>query len=79
MSRWPNSPRLLLAGLASVVLAAAAGCSGTLDDELDRVLPSKEVKYQSSRTAKPLEIPPDLSSATVGDSYPVPESSADGG
>ncbi len=79
MSHWANCPRIVLAGLMSAVLAAAAGCSGTLEDELDRVLPSKEVKYKSSRTAKPLEIPPDLSSATVGDSYPVPDNSADGG
>ncbi len=78
MSHWRYCRCFLLAGLLSAALATTAGCSGTLEDEMDRVLPSKEVKYKSSRSVRPLELPPDLSSASVGDSYPVPENPADG-
>lgn len=61
------------AGLVAVALALTSGCSGTLEDTADRVLPKKEPKYKSSKSVAPLEIPPDLSSANINDSYPVPE------
>lgn len=78
MIAWPRRRCIFVAGLVSLALALMSGCSGTIEDELDRVLPSKEPRYKSSRSVKPLEIPPDLSSAAVGDSYPVPDNSADG-
>lgn len=72
MSYWLLSRSFVAAGLVSIVLATTAGCSGTLEDAADRILPSREPQYKSSKRAPPLEIPPDLSSASVGDSYPVP-------
>jgi outer membrane protein assembly factor BamC len=64
--------------LAATALTLVAGCSGTLEESLDSVLPGSEPKYKSSKRTPPLEIPPDLSSASIGDSYPVPESPEDG-
>jgi outer membrane protein assembly factor BamC len=64
--------------LAAAGLMLSAGCSGTLDDAVDSVIPRSEPKYKSSKRAPPLEIPPDLSSASIGDSYPIPESPRDG-
>lgn len=76
MKHW-QFPSSLAAGLVSAVLALTSGCSGTLEDATDSVFPN-EPKYKSSTSSPALEIPPDLSSANVGDSYPVPENSADG-
>ncbi len=63
---------------AGFLLLGVGGCSGTLEDSVDKVLPKKEPAYKSSKSVPPLEVPPDLSSANVGDSYPVPENPADG-
>jgi outer membrane protein assembly factor BamC len=49
-----------------------AGCSGTADDLLDPILPEQDAAYKSSKTAPPLEVPPDLSSATLNDKMVVP-------
>lgn len=76
MKHWLFS-RVFAAGIVSVVLALTSGCSGTLEDAADSVFPT-EPKYKSSKRGTPLEIPPDLSSAKVGDSYPVPENAAAG-
>jgi outer membrane protein assembly factor BamC len=54
--------------------ALLAGCGGTLEETMDGVLPKREAAYKSSRSLPPLEIPPDLSSATLNDSLQVPES-----
>jgi len=64
--------------LSSIVLAALAGgllggCSGTVDDALDSVLPKRDATYKSSRSLPPLEVPPDLSASTLNDSLQVPE------
>ncbi len=61
--------------LIPVVLSGAllAGCSGTIDDTIESVLPKREATYKSSRSLPPLEVPPDLSSATLNDSLQVPE------
>ncbi len=67
----PISRSCLLAAGACVVLVLA-GCSGTADDLLDPILPEQEAAYKSSKTAPPLEVPPDLSSATLNDSMVVP-------
>ena len=50
-------------------LALAGGCSGTLED----VWPDREPSYKSSRSAQPLEMPPDLAGAAVRDSLSIPE------
>jgi outer membrane protein assembly factor BamC len=60
----------LMAGpLLALVLA---GCSGTADDLLDPILPEQNAAYKSSKSAPPLEVPPDLSSATLNDRMVVP-------
>jgi len=62
--------RLLIPGpLLALILA---GCSGTADDLLDPILPEKDAAYKSSKSAPPLEVPPDLSSATLNDRMLVP-------
>lgn len=63
---------LLLAGAATASALVLVGCSGTADDLLDPILPEKEAAYKSSKTAPPLEVPPDLSSATLNDKMVVP-------
>ena len=55
--------------LAGLFLSA---CSGTVEDSLDSVLPSAEPAYKSSKSIPPLEVPPDLTSATINDSMVVP-------
>ncbi len=66
---WRN-----LIAWSSLVLGGAglAGCAGNLEGALDEVLPTKQPKYESSRSLPPLEIPPDLSSAAVQDALVVP-------
>ena len=64
--------------LLFVVLTAAlgvSGCSGTLDDAIDKVVPKREAQYKSSRSLPPLEVPPDLSASTLNESLAVPASS----
>ena len=65
-------------GLIPLLLALTAGCSGTLEDAADRVLPKREPAYKSSKSVPPLEIPPDLSSTNVSDTFPVPERTGTG-
>lgn len=62
--------------LAAVAAALGTGCSGTIDDTIDRVLPKREATYKSSRSLPPLEVPPDLSSAALGDALQVPGDAA---
>lgn len=62
--------RLYVAG--PVLALSVTACSGTADDLLDPILPEKVEPYKSSKSAPPLEIPPDLSSATLNDSMVVP-------
>lgn len=63
----------LPAFIAGPLLAAFfAGCSGTHDDLLDPILPEGDAPYKSSKSAPPLEVPPDLSSSTLNDSMVVP-------
>ncbi len=58
------------------VVLALSGCSGTLDDAIDSVVPKREAQYKSSKSLPPLEVPPDLSSATLNDSLKVPANGA---
>lgn len=74
MSEHRFRPSALAAGLVSVLVLGVGGaaCSGTADDLLDPILPEQEAAYKSSKSAPPLEVPPDLSSATLTDSMLVP-------
>ena len=51
---------------AGVLLAG--GCSGTVED----LGSDRQPTYKSSRSAPPLEIPPDLTSSAVRDALPIP-------
>ncbi len=57
--------------LSLALAMLAAGCSGSLSDVVDRVVPGEPV-YKSSRSAEPLEVPPDLSSSTINDTMAIP-------
>jgi len=70
MSSLNSRLRSLVAGPALALVVAA--CSGTADDLLDPILPEKDAPYKSSKSAPPLEVPPDLSSSTLNDSMVVP-------
>jgi len=70
MSRQPSRQLLLAAG--PLLALGLAACSGTADDLLDPILPEKDAAYKSSKTAPPLEVPPDLSSSTLNDTMVVP-------
>jgi outer membrane protein assembly factor BamC len=70
MSRQTSRPILLAAG--PLLALGLAACSGTADDLLDPILPEQEAAYKSSKTAPPLEVPPDLSSSTLNDTMVVP-------
>ena len=67
-----NDWRLLLFAAGPMLALGLAGCSGTADDLLDPILPEQDAAYKSSKTAPPLEVPPDLSSATLNDKMVVP-------
>jgi len=57
-----------------VLLAITLGACGSLE----KIKEGKEVDYKKSRTASPLEIPPDLTSSTIDDSMKVPDISISG-
>lgn len=63
------SAGVLLACFAGLVLS---GCSGTVEDKLDELMPTKEPLYKGAKRLPPLEIPPDLTSNTIRDSLDVP-------
>ena len=68
---WRGSPirRTTAGSVLAASVALAGGCSGTLED----VWPDREPSYKSSRSAPPLEMPPDLTGASVRDSLSIPE------
>lgn len=70
--RRPLTRSILLAAGAAGLIAGLAGCSGTHNDLLDPILPEQDAPYKSSKSAPPLEVPPDLSSETLNDSMVVP-------
>ena len=69
----PLRRRRTHSAMTGAVLAVSAllvaGCSGTLDD----VLPDKGPTYKSSRSAPPLEVPPDLTRSAIRDSLQIPD------
>ena len=62
----------LFGGVLTACVALASGCSGTLSDEFGRVGTDRQPSYKSSRSAPPLEIPPDLSSSAIRDTLAIP-------
>ena len=60
--------RALIGGVLVASTVLAGGCSGTLEDER----PDRQPSYRSSRSAPPLEVPPDLTSSTLRDSLQIP-------
>ena len=67
-----HDSRLLLLAAGPALALGLAGCTGTADDLLDPILPEQGAAYKSSKSAPPLEVPPDLSSATLNDAMVVP-------
>ena len=68
-ARRRRTRRAMTGGLLAAGALLVAGCSGTLDD----VAPDRQPTYKSSRSAPPLEVPPDLTRTAVGDSLRVPD------
>ncbi len=64
--------RLFWLTAGPVLALGLAGCSGTTENLLDPILPEQDAAYKSSKTAPPLDVPPDLSSATLNDAMVVP-------
>jgi outer membrane protein assembly factor BamC len=71
MRNFASSALVLALGVSLVT-----GCSGTIEQHIDKVLPKREATYKNSRSLPPLEVPPDLSSTTLNDSLRVPESAS---
>lgn len=67
--RGAPSRRTTAGSVLAASVALAGGCSGTLED----VWPDRGPSYKSSRSAQPLEMPPDLTGAAVRDSLSIPE------
>ena len=66
--RWRRARRTTIGSALVVGAVLVGGCSGTLED----VFPDRQPTYKSSRSAPPLEVPPDLTSSTVRDTLPIP-------
>ena len=58
----------MVGGMLAAGALLVAGCSGNLGD----VVPDRQPTYKSSRSAPPLEVPPDLTRTAVGDSLRIP-------
>lgn len=70
--------RIIASWIAALLLGMTglSGCSGTVGDTFENILPKREATYKSSRSLPPLEVPPDLSRSTLNDTLRVPEASA---
>ena len=64
-----------LVGIAGIWLS---GCSNT-EEMIDTVMPEKKVKYRTSTSLPPLEVPPDLSSQAIQDALLLPGEKETGG
>ncbi len=61
-----------------VTVIGVVGCS-TVSSAVEKVLPDRKVEYKKAKQAEnSLEIPPDLSSSTIRDSYSMPGASGSG-
>ena len=66
--RWRKAHRTTIISVLLGAVMLVGGCSGTLED----VWPDRQPSYESSRSAPPLEIPPDLTSSSIRDTLPIP-------
>ena len=66
--RWRRARRTTAGGMLIAGAVLVGGCSGTFED----VFPERQPSYKTSRSAPPLEVPPDLSSSAIRDTLPVP-------
>ena len=67
-ARRRRERRTAIGGVLVAGAVLVGGCSGTLED----VWPDRQPSYKSSRSAPPLEVPPDLTSSTIRDTLPIP-------
>ena len=67
-ARRRRTCRSIIGGVLVAGTVVAGGCSGTLED----VWPDPNPDYKSSRSAPPLEVPPDLTSSSIRDSLQIP-------
>ena len=65
--------RAVTGGVLAASAVLAGGCSGTLEDGLGEVWPDRQPSYKSSKSAPPLEVPPDLTSSSLRDTLRVPD------
>ena len=65
--------RAVTGGVLAASAVLAGGCSGTLEDGLGEVWPDRQPSYKSSKSAPPLEVPPDLTSSSLRDTLRIPD------
>ena len=72
-ARRRRARRAVTGGVLAASAVLAGGCSGTLEDGLGEVWPDRQPSYKSSKSAPPLEVPPDLTSSSLRDTLRVPD------
>ena len=72
-ARRQRARRAVTGGVLAASAVLAGGCSGTLEDGLGEVWPDRQPSYKSSKSAPPLEVPPDLTSSSLRDTLRVPD------
>ena len=72
-ARRQRARRAVTGGVLAASAVLAGGCSGTLEDGLGEVWPDRQPSYKSSKSAPPLEVPPDLTSSSLRDALRVPD------
>ena len=72
-ARRRRARRAVTGGVLAASAVLAGGCSGTLEDGLGEVWPDRQPSYKSSKSAPPLEVPPDLMSSSLRDTLRVPD------
>ena len=68
-ARRCRARRAMTGGVLAAGFVLVGGCSGTLED----VWPDRQPSYKSSRSAPPLEVPPDLTRSSLRDALRVPD------
>lgn len=68
----PTLRHLKIALVATAALLV--GCEGSLQKVIEDTLPERNAEFKSARRLPPLEIPPDLTSTSVGQTLDVPSS-----
>ena len=72
-ARRQRARRAVTGGVLAASAVLAGGCSGTLEDGLGEVWPDRQPSYKSSKSAPPLEVPPDLTSSSLRDTLRIPD------